>query len=53
MTMYLQQELDTLAKELETKRKKLQNKHQLVHQSSEEDAAPNPPLRSGMSSAVS
>ena len=47
MTMYLQQETGYPGKGTGGRReKKLQNKHQLVHQSSEEDAAPNPPLRS-------
>lgn len=49
----LQSELDTLAKELDTKRKKLINKHHLVHQSSEEDSAPTPPLRSRSASRAS
>jgi len=42
----LQNELDTLAKELEAQKAKLLHKHQLIHQSSEEDmVVSTPPLK--------
>ena len=37
------QELDVLANELQAKKTKLLNKHQLVHQSSEEDTVTSSP----------